>query len=364
MLYSVNCNEHDKKEIYFTNNEVMIGTDGTLYNENNFPLIEFTSGDVNWVTFQLPNNEVINIRVDVLVSVVFKCYNLPLHLLEYIELYYKDGDETNIHPSNLAHKPYSDEFTFIHDGTRYKILPNFTNYGISKDGTIIHRRTFGTTKPYKRKDNYVCFNIFSDIKQQWVNSPRHRLLCLAYKPYPDNVDSLDVNHENGIPGEDRLSNLEWRSRRYNNLHAVEYGLNATAESIEVKDFISGEVKTYPSIASAARDMGLKDSAIKTNFKKTLAGKISHPHHQYRHPTNDAWPEVTLTVEDIVRLGKLEVGGEVFNGFSDLARRAGIKRGTLSYRFNQTNYLIKNKYCRFVLGDYYCIPGSKQVYNIK
>lgn len=364
MLYAAKCSDFDKKEIYFTDNEVSIDTTGKLYNEGGFPLLEYSVNGINWVTFKLVPEKVINVRIDVLVSIVFKDYKLPLELLELVKLYYRDGNTLNIHPTNLAHQLYSDDFIIEHEGNSYKIIPNFTNYAVSRDGKIIHRRTLGHTSPYKRKDNYVCFNIFSDINQKWVNTTRHRVLCLTYKPYPVDVDKLDVNHEDGVPGNDTLNNLEWRTRSYNNLHAVRFGFNPTAEKVEVRDILSEKVTIYDSIAMAARAIGISDSVLKLDFKRTAAGELSRPHHQYRHPSTEPWPIITLTRKDLVKFGKIEVDGELFDNFRELSNVTGINPTTLNYRFRNTDHIIPGKYCRVVLGKYYCLPGQSKVYNIE
>lgn len=65
------------------------------------------------------------------------------------------------------------------------------------------------------------------------NKSVHRLILMTFKPIED-MDTLDVNHKDGVKHNNKLINLEWMTRSENVKHSFENGL---------QDNIAG-VKTY------------------------------------------------------------------------------------------------------------------------
>jgi len=122
------------------------------------------------------------------------------------------------------------------------------------------------------------------------NQLRHRILCYAFKPYGHDVDQLDVNHKDGIPGNDALENLEWATRTENNLHAVEMGLRSDNKPVQVRHAKSKSVYVYASCSAAGRAIGVTETTVSNRAKTN--GYKSYDGLQFRfHPDNTAWPEV-------------------------------------------------------------------------
>ncbi len=64
---------------------------------------------------------------------------------------------------------------------------------------------------------------YLNLKHQHGTFPKvHRLIGQAFLPNPDNLP--EINHKTGIKKDNRLDNLEWKSKLGNMRHAAEIGL--------------------------------------------------------------------------------------------------------------------------------------------
>lgn len=69
----------------------------------------------------------------------------------------------------------------------------------------------------------------------------HRLVMTTFSPI-ENMDELTINHKNGVKTDNKIGNLEWCTRRYNNRHAKEIGLVLRGEQRSISKLTEGEVK--------------------------------------------------------------------------------------------------------------------------
>lgn len=126
---------------------------------------------------------------------------------------------------------------------------------------------------------------------------RHRLVLEIFKPTKDS-DKLVVNHINGIPGDDRLNNLEWVSRKDNLIHAINNGLMPNSViKIDMKHLDTGEVKTFNTIANCARYLKVSHSkVVKRMYNNTFyyTDKLLFKKHE------DEWPSELTYVEMGIR----------------------------------------------------------------
>lgn len=88
----------------------------------------------------------------------------------------------------------------------------------------------------------------------------HRLVAQAFIPNPENKP--DINHINGIKGDNRVENLEWCTKEENMRHSRDV-LGHDQRNKRGKEVICIETgKHYPSINEASRQLGIDVSHLK------------------------------------------------------------------------------------------------------
>lgn len=102
---------------------------------------------------------------------------------------------------------------------KLRVLDLFSGYTIREDGVITSR--FGrVVKPQTSQNGYVRVELWQcgQGKKYLV----HRLLAQAFIPNPENKHQ--VNHIDGNPQNNTISNLEWVTQSENQIHAYRTGL--------------------------------------------------------------------------------------------------------------------------------------------
>lgn len=89
-------------------------------------------------------------------------------------------------------------------------LSGFDNYFISKNG-IIKNKNDKIMKTHE-ENGYIRITLRKNGKKQ--NYYVHQLLAMTFIKNPNNYS--EINHINHKRNDNRLSNLEWCSRKYNN----------------------------------------------------------------------------------------------------------------------------------------------------
>jgi hypothetical protein len=141
----------------------------------------------------------------------------------------------------------------------YRVIPGYEGYCVSNAGMIKSIERDLILQRYCL-NGYLIVDAFRSSLTETL--PVHRAVALAWVPNPDPVTFTVVNHLDGNPFNNWYKNLEWTTYSGNNYHAVNNGLRVDNICCKVRDFVTGNVVEFSSIAQAAEYMGLgKDTPI-------------------------------------------------------------------------------------------------------
>lgn len=299
------------KVIPFLHTEVRLSYQGRLYVEGK----EIDLAEFNAITGLAVK------EVAVLLLVTYHRFAWPpTYWSDITALRMIEGEES---PENLIvglEKPIeSKEFPGFY------MIPYFSNYVISPKGTLIKKSDGRYIQASEGALGYYTFRM-TDDSGKTQNQLRHRILCYAFKPYRANVDELDVNHKDGVPGNDPLENLEWVTRTENMLHAVECGLHTDNRELQVRDCNTDRIYIYGSHTQAAKQLNVSvttiSNRVKTEGYKAFNGLQFRP-----HPNAEEWPEICDDVGGKY-LVEFPDGSNKLCGCNEAARLVGVTRTSL------------------------------------
>lgn len=224
-----------------------------------------------------------DIKLAVLISIITKKIRLPYRLWQYLNVDYLDSNPENFYPSNTVWQLPIGGLPYI-ETSDFFVIPGFSRYVIRKDGVVFSNATNKNLSPYQDKLGYWMYGMQPDVGRRTIVG-MHRLLALAFLQYGANVDSLDVNHRNGIKSDNCLGNLEWVSRKQNCDHAYSTGLREDNIGVVVRNVFSGELHSFYSISECARRMGLNIATTCLRIR-TKGQKLFPPGLQFKAKTDD------------------------------------------------------------------------------
>lgn len=229
----------------------------------------------------------------------------------------------------------------------YYHIPGYETYVINCDADVINTKTGNHINPYKHIINGYYVFPFKTKDGKSRHLYRSRALCLVFKPHPLS-SQLTIDHINCDKTDDRLENLEWVTIQENTRRAGANGLMGHDVAVEVRDWDTKEVTKYPTLASAARAIGITINAIE--YRLALNdGRVFPERKQYRYPnSNTEWRD-DITEEDIkeltlmygnkkgVLIRNLETGEiKKYPLMTLAAKDIGIPLSTMSVYFNRSS----------------------------
>jgi len=177
----------------------------------------------------------------------------------------------------------------------WKSIKGFENYyEVSNLGNVKRKEGTSHLKPKNLKhlldkDGYRRVNL--KVSQKTNSKIVHRLIAEAFIDNPENKPQ--VNHINGIKGDNTLSNLEWCTLSENRRHAYSTGLQN----------------------------GLTRRGVKNNFSKLTENQVRSIRMEY---TGDARGKSKEQLKEMVTT-------------EDLAKKYNVSRAAISFILNGTSW---------------------------
>lgn len=279
--------------------------------------------------------------LSVLVAFTFKPVRLPLKYWELLNVEFKDENGLNLHPSNLVWRYPVGLGSEEHFGFSY--IPMFSRYVINRDGVVYEKSWNKIVKPHFNK-GYYSYSLKPDVGPR-TSLKRHRGICLAFTSYPTNVDDMQVNHINGVAGDDRIDNLEWVTCSENRLHAISNGLTLVNKPVVARNTETGEEIEYNTLDSFCHAFNLSEPKV----SKVLA-KIDEPlihsvfEISYKHKEHAILKNTNrraVLVRDI-RTGEVNE----YESIVSCADKLGVTKHFVNWRINTPTGCLYNDYRQF------------------
>lgn len=267
---------------------------------------------------------------------------IPIQFFNDIEVLFDDSNQTNTLIENLSYRFKRNLEIESNPGFFY--IPYYTTYGINKDGVTVSLKSgkiksWNKTNPVKKKN--ITGGYYSGrFKNDYLSlshSTRHRLLALCFINYRKNPFKLVINHKNGIPGYDSLSNLEWVTRAENNKHAYETGLfkNKTVKVL-LKRLDSGLIESYKTVT----ECGIKND-LNLNF---IYNRLNKTHVRYsdnlcfKVDDGTDWPDFTvfrqaIKFREVIFINIFNGKITITNGLNQAEEISGVNRATIAFHCN-------------------------------
>lgn len=310
---------------------------------------------------------------------VYFCKKKPLadYLIMSVKILFSDGDRTNLDYDNLIYDFTSPQEANGFDG--FFLIPGYTNYAINRDGVMVNVTTGKTkawcvTKPNKERNSLGGYRYSGVVNDEgrYTNLFRHRALAMVFLGIPDTGEVMVVNHKNGRPGDDELSNLEWVTFSENNQHAYDAGLRGNAaKAILVKNLLTGEITHYPSVKRAAEACGYPTGTFIYYRMRDNPNGVFSDNLMFKFDDGSDWPvpnyeKVSLArnVRPVMAYDVLANQVKIAESASSMAKIIGATADDVSrYARKNLNKLLNGHYIRYHTGTPELPVYSEEVLSV-
>lgn len=203
----------------------------------------------------------------------FKRIHLEVRFWSELKVEVVDGNEENVHPSNLIWR--FPKALGASEFNGFGFIPGFSRYMINKAGVVFDLKRKRFVKARVSRD-YYTYLLIQDVSGKRVNAPRHRLLCMVFKEYPLRLDEMEINHINGVRGDDDLDNLEWCTGSENRQHAIESYLTPVNKPVVMEHIVTGEIIELPTLKKLCETIGIERRQILPHLRSKKGVYLHHP----------------------------------------------------------------------------------------
>lgn len=133
----------------------------------------------------------------------------------------------------------------------YKPIPEFENYGISKDGIIINLKRQKELKYFIDKDGY--YKVGLCINKKKYNRFVHRLVAITYIDNPNNLPTVD--HIDGNRTNNSVENLRWATYSENSRNTKQN------RKIKIINENTGETKYFDTLIAASEYLNIDNITL-------------------------------------------------------------------------------------------------------
>lgn len=223
-------------------------------------------------------------------------------------------------------------------------IDGFSRYLINRSGDLWDSKaerfkTWTISKPVRFSGNRVrnirggrkITTLYPPIGDRIVVS-QHRLLADTFIKKPVSEEKLVVNHIDGDPSNNTVSNLEWVTYSQNTQHMYDTGLCAKVVVVELKLVNVCEILKFPSIQKCAEHLNISASTLESRIT-SHPGKIFPEGYSVRREDSPVkwsnvlaptWSPKPVCIYDIF---KKEL--HTFETVADAGRFTGIKSPTIN-----------------------------------
>ena len=117
-----------------------------------------------------------------------------------------------------------------------------------------------TLKQYQERNGYM--RVHFRVNGKTVNLCVHRMVATCFLPNEKGLP--EVNHKDNDPTNNRLDNLEWCTRKYNEAYKKNFGTSPTqvlGRPVFAVDLKTGKILRFETRAEAAQQLGVNEGHI-------------------------------------------------------------------------------------------------------
>lgn len=194
---------------------------------------------------------------------------------------------------------------------KFRVIPSYPEYGVSESGVIKSLKKDCVLKQYVL-NGYFIVDTFGESATETL--PVHRAVALAWVENANPEMFNIVNHLDGDKTNNHRDNLEWTDFSGNNYHAVNNGLRIDNIQCRLRDFYTGEIHLFNSMAQAAVFIGYPKDAPIERLSPKMFGKLLADRYEFKF-ASDQTPWFYENRKELVKPSRFMVTIEDSTGTS-------------------------------------------------